>query len=274
VEAAPVGARNVQMSEKIKILVVDDELPVCTSLMRSLEGESYAVDMALSAEEALKEEENAPHDIVITDLMMPGLSGIELLRRVKEKRAATMVIMITGYPSIESAVESIKLGAFDYIPKPFTPNELRSLVNRAVETISYKEREGVGPAEEGAASKPVGAFLCIPQNSWAKVDDRQAVRIGIHHAFLRGIAEIQAIELPHKGESRYQGEACVRIFDSSDHVHKVWTPVSGRILAVNQDVVEDFSKLKKDPYDEGWLMELSPTNLEADLRNLVSMGGA
>ena len=67
---------------------------------------------------------------------------------------------------------------------------------------------------------------------------------------------------------RYQGEACVRIRDGHDMIHKVWTPLSGRVMTVNKDLVEDLGKLEHDPYGEGWLAVLSPTNLESDLENL------
>jgi CheY-like chemotaxis protein/glycine cleavage system H lipoate-binding protein len=262
------------MADKTRILVVDDELPVCKSVTGSLEGDQYVVDMALSAEEALKKQGESPYEVIITDLMMPGLSGMDLLEKVKDSRPGTSVIMITGYPSIKSAVESIKLGAFDYIPKPFTPNDLRSLVARAVESMRYHERERKGTGEDIAGITAPGDLLCIPENSWVRVDERGEVRIGIHHVFVRTIGEIRTIELPQEGEMRYQGEACVRIIDSSDHVHKVWTPVSGRIIAVNQAVVEDYSRLVADPYDEGWLMALTPTNLEGDIKNLVPGTGA
>lgn len=258
------------MADKTRILVVDDELPVCKSVSNSLEGERYAVDMALSAEEALRKEDKSPYEVIITDLMMPGLSGMDLLRTVRDRRPDTRVIMITGYPSIKSAVESIKLGAFDYIPKPFTPNDLRSLVARAVESKHYHEKEKAGTPAEGPGITRPGDVLCIPENSWARVDERGEVRVGVHHIFVRTIGDIQSIELPREGEMRYQGEACARITDSGKYVHKVWTPVSGRIIAVNRDLGEEYSRVVRDPYNQGWLLALTPTDLEADLKNLVS----
>jgi len=120
--------RRIKVSEKFKILVVDDELPVCKSIASALTGDEYTVDTALSGEEALEFQEKKHYDAIIADLMMPGISGLELLKKVKMNRPDTLMIMITGYPSIRTAVEAIKLGAFDYLPKPFTPNDLRSIV--------------------------------------------------------------------------------------------------------------------------------------------------
>ena len=94
------------MNEKAKrrILVVDDEITVCKSIRQSILSDSYEVDMALSGEEALKKDEEKPYDLIITDLMMPGISGLDLLKLLKESRPAVNVIMVTGYPTIKTAV--------------------------------------------------------------------------------------------------------------------------------------------------------------------------
>ena len=117
---------------KKRILVVDDEITVCKSIRQALLNDEYEVDMALSGEEALKKEDDKKYDVVVADLMMPGLSGIDLLRALKAKNSAAKVIMITGYPTMKTTVQSMQIGAFDYLPKPFLPTELRSLVARAI----------------------------------------------------------------------------------------------------------------------------------------------
>ncbi|MCX5800812.1 MAG: response regulator [Candidatus Eisenbacteria bacterium] len=263
------------MAQKVTILVVDDELPVCKSISSALTTEQYTVDMALSAEEALRKEEESRYDVVITDLMMPGLSGMDLLRRLKEKAPDVKIIMITGYPSIKSAVLSIKLGAFDYIPKPFTPSELRALVARALESKRYHEEESTEKGTPGSRRRTKVALpdntYCIPENSWARTEQDGNVRAGVHHVFLRTIENIASIDLPKKDEMRYQGEVCFRVTDSHAHVHKVWTPVSGKVVAVNEALRKDYSKLMEDPYGEGWVLVLKPTCLEEDLNNLTSL---
>jgi DNA-binding response OmpR family regulator len=250
------------MAEPIRILVVDDELPVCKSVSSALAIEDYTVDIALSGEEALEKQAESPYDVVITDLMMPGLSGMDLLRAVMDKRPDTKVIMITGYPSIRSAVEAIRIGAFDYIPKPFTPDELRSLVARALKSKRYHETQKIAP--------PPGIY-CMPENSWAAVEENGMVRIGAHHLFLRTIERVVSVEMPEVGAMRYQGEACARLVDSRGHIHKLWTPVCGVVAAISEDLKDDYSRLTKDPYGEGWLMVLAATDLETDLKNLVQV---
>lgn len=116
------------MSGKIKILIIDDEQVVCDSCERFLSEEGYEVETALNGKEGIGLIEGGDFDIVISDLKMPGVSGMDVLDYVRDNRPDVQVIMITGYSTIANAVESIKKGAADYIPKPFTPDELLSVV--------------------------------------------------------------------------------------------------------------------------------------------------
>jgi len=121
---------------KVKILVVDDEEIVLKSCRKILEGGGHEVFCALSGQEAFVYLEKEPIDLVITDIKMPGMDGMEVLERVKEKYPDILVIMITGYSTVQSAVQAMKLGAFDYIPKPFTPDEVLVVVEKAMEKKS------------------------------------------------------------------------------------------------------------------------------------------
>lgn len=116
-----------------RILVVDDEEIVGESCKRILEEDGYEVETALSGEEALRKMKENPYDIVLTDLKMPGMDGMEVLKTIRKDYPDTIVIMITGFATVETAVESMKLGAFDYIPKPFTPDEVSIVVKKALD---------------------------------------------------------------------------------------------------------------------------------------------
>jgi DNA-binding NtrC family response regulator len=115
-----------------RILVVDDELNICQSCTKILGKLDYEVDYVLNGYDALKMMEAEPFDILITDLKMSSLGGMEVLRRVKDAFPDTPVIVMTGYASVSSAIEVMKMGALDYLPKPFTPDELRAIVRQAV----------------------------------------------------------------------------------------------------------------------------------------------
>ncbi len=127
------GGREVSTS---RILVVDDEMIVCESCKRILEEEGYEVDIALSGKEAFEKMKPNPFDIVITDLKMPGIDGMEVLKTFRKEYPDSIIIMITGFSTVETAVEAMKLGAFDYIPKPFTPDEVTIVVKKAIEKKS------------------------------------------------------------------------------------------------------------------------------------------
>ncbi len=122
-----------QFVDNINIMVVDDEIVMQESCCRVLEKEGYSAHSVGSGEEALEVFDCEPFDLVLLDLKMPGIGGIETLQRLKEMDPGITILIITGYPSIETAVKAIKLGAYDYITKPFNPDELRIAVNRALE---------------------------------------------------------------------------------------------------------------------------------------------
>lgn len=117
---------------KGKILVVDDEDIVRTSCSRTLSPEGYEIRLAKNGAEGLMMASEERFDLVLTDLKMPDMDGIEVLRIIKEKWPETAVIIVTGYQTVDTAVKAIKLGAYDYIEKPFTPDALISAVAEAL----------------------------------------------------------------------------------------------------------------------------------------------
>lgn len=113
------------------ILVIDDEVTVNNSIRKILTKKGYTVDQAVTKDEALEKIEERAYKLVLLDLKIPGVKGLELLKAIRDHRPDTMVIIITGYASIETAVESSRLGAIDYLPKPFTPDEIRDATVKA-----------------------------------------------------------------------------------------------------------------------------------------------
>ncbi|HOO47623.1 MAG TPA: response regulator, partial [Deltaproteobacteria bacterium] len=130
-----------------KILVVDDEIGIRESLQKILEKEGYSVVTASNGEEAFKIIRKGDIDILVTDIRMAGMDGVELLKVSKSVSPFTEVIMITGYASVDTAVDSMKQGAYDYITKPFKKADILKAVHRAIEkqiltmdNIMLKER--------------------------------------------------------------------------------------------------------------------------------------
>lgn len=120
------------MVEKTKILVVDDDEAVRRSHLRCLAGANCTVEAAWDGTGALRAMANHPFDVVLLDLRMPGLDGMAVLRSIKEKWPESEVVIITGYPTIESAKEAVRLGAFDYLAKPVGPDDVINAANGAV----------------------------------------------------------------------------------------------------------------------------------------------
>ena len=124
------------MEENGRILVVEDEHDMLLGLRKILSNQGHNVDIAGTGSAGLKKIEESVFDIVITDLKMPDVDGIEVLRKVKEINSDTMVIVITGYGTVESAVEAMRLGAYDYITKPFDAEHIKMVVRKALKQIS------------------------------------------------------------------------------------------------------------------------------------------
>ncbi len=120
------------MKGKANVLVVDDEKTVCRSCKKILTQEGYNVDVASSGKEALNKIKRDGFDVVITDWKMSEIDGLELARRIKRENPNIAVILITGYPSLETSIEAIRSGVSDYVPKPFTPEELSDVMVRAL----------------------------------------------------------------------------------------------------------------------------------------------
>lgn len=122
-------------AELIRVLVVDDERDIREGSERILSRLGFQLQTAARGDEALQIFERVRPGIILLDLKMPGLDGMEVLGRIKEKDPEILVIVITGYATVETAIEAMKQGAYDFIPKPFEPDQLRIVVNRAAEKI-------------------------------------------------------------------------------------------------------------------------------------------
>ncbi|MBN2126004.1 MAG: response regulator [Deltaproteobacteria bacterium] len=129
-------------NRKGKVLVIDDEQIVLDSVCRILADSGMEVDVSLSGRDGLAMALERPYDIVLTDIRMADLGGMVVLRDIKRAKPTLPVVMITGYASVRSAVQAMKLGAADYLEKPFTPEELTGTVASAMQDAGTREPEG------------------------------------------------------------------------------------------------------------------------------------
>jgi len=130
--------------EKKKVLVIDDERIVLDSITKILKEENFTVDVFMSGRQGLAAATQDDYDLVLTDLRMPDIGGMRILRDVKRLKPAVPVVMITGFGTVKSAVQAMKLGAAEYLEKPFSPDQLVKTVNTALQIAATREPEDQG----------------------------------------------------------------------------------------------------------------------------------
>ncbi|MFW6281072.1 MAG: response regulator [Halanaerobium sp.] len=125
-----------------KILIVDDEKNIRLTLKTALTKAGYEVETAVNGEDGLKKVKEDNFPVILLDMKMPGMDGIQFLKELKNENIDTKVILITGYGSVETAVETLKLGAIDYLRKPFKPEEIIEIVEDVFKRYEFEKSEG------------------------------------------------------------------------------------------------------------------------------------
>src|SRR3972149_6472339 len=158
-------------NEVAHILVVDDEGAIRYSVSKTLQRVGYTVHEAASGEEALDMMKKQDYDVVLTDIRMPGLTGVELLKRIKDAAPDSIVILMTGYASLGTAVESLRLGAHDYLIKPSSARDIRQSVARGVERAhNLKRRRALLDAIRSNVSELTRADLDVVKAALEDMD--------------------------------------------------------------------------------------------------------
>ncbi|MFW6007239.1 MAG: response regulator [Halanaerobiales bacterium] len=136
------------MSEENKILIIDDEKNIRMTLEKTLTGAGYEVETAFNGEEGIQKLKEDNYPVILLDMKLPGMNGIDVLKKIKDLDYHSKVIMITGYGTIDTAVETMKLGAVDYLRKPFKPEEILDLVDKVFDRYQLEEKEEGNNFEE------------------------------------------------------------------------------------------------------------------------------
>lgn len=123
---------------KEKVLIVDDELFVRELLMEFLSKQDFEVLLAESGEKAIEIAKSTPAEVALVDLKMPGIDGLKTMQEIKKLSPSTLTIIMTGYPTIETSIEALRSGAYDYVVKPFKLNELKNIIDRALNEYRLK----------------------------------------------------------------------------------------------------------------------------------------
>jgi CheY-like chemotaxis protein/glycine cleavage system H lipoate-binding protein len=259
------------MSALRDILVIEDEPAVSRAVVMVCDAEGMTVTPVDRADDGLRSLERDAHRLVLCDIMMQGLDGFGLLEELSRRGNTTPVVMMTGYSTMENAVRSLSAGAVDYLPKPFTADELLTVIRRSLRVDALLKADQAGPVQGGA----IGFVTCpasyhrLGNVSWVVMEDEGPAKIGVNDLFLKAIEGVGRIELNRAGEDLVQGVPCAVVTAPNGSEHGIMCPMDGKILEVNSEAQSNPSLIEKDPYFRGWLYRILPSNPENNLQWLI-----
>ena len=264
------------MKTDADILVIDDEQVILDAVTRICTSEGFRVATVADAESAVTMLEERTYGIILCDIMMPRMDGFTFLKIAREKAPSTPVIMATGYSTVENAVRALTVGAVDYIPKPFTFDELKSAVQRG---LRYRRiREELSSSASGTTADGTLVVPCPPRysrlghTSWVALRDDGTATVGVTHLFVRTIEQLVSVETVEPDGELIQGTACAQIGTLDGLLHPVLSPISGRIVEVNAELKSFPAIIEKDPYFTGWLYHAIPLDVEYEVARLQPCG--
>jgi len=254
------------------ILIIDDEEVIVNAINMIAKFNEYTTVSATNPKEALRLLEETTFKLIITDIMMPEMDGFQFLDIVNEKNNNTPVIMTTGYSTLENAVQALNNGAMAFVPKPFTLEELTSVFKRGMEYVKIFDHLSSENSEDDLLS----IIPCPPKyyrlgyDSWMNEEYEGTVKIGVTDLFLNSVDNINSVELMSVDENIHQGNASLKVIDANENIHQVLAPISGKIINVNEKILENVNLLAKDPYFDGWIYTVIPFSLEGEVEKLTS----
>lgn len=264
---------NFSMSESTKILVIDDELVIIDAVIKICKLENYLVDSALTVKNAIDKINKNLYEILLCDIMMPDGDGFQILEAIQSKNIDAQLIMMTGYSTVENAVNSLYQGAIDFIAKPFTVDELLSSLFRAkrIKTLLKQQRE-YSENKQNVKLYYVDCpmkYFRLGYSSWLFEERDGSVLVGVCDIFLKAIESVVDIELYLPEDEISQGINCMTIKSENDRIHKILSPISGRIIEVNPKLKTNPNLIEKDPYFEGWVYRVIPADFGYEQKKLV-----
>jgi CheY-like chemotaxis protein/glycine cleavage system H lipoate-binding protein len=263
---------------KARILCVDDETVILDSFRKILVLDGYSVDTVENGKEALGLIQTHSYDFVFTDLKMPEMDGVEVTKAVKHIRPDIDVIIITGYATVETAVECMKYGAMDYVEKPFTEDELLEFIKKShikredkinktlkpkVQITQFKE---TGGAKSPEFQIPGGVFISNG-HCWANVSEDGSAKVGLDDFAKKVIGKIDAVELPNLGMTVKKGQSLFTIEQGTRNI-SFKSPVSGKVKEVNKFINEEIDSLNITSYDQNWICEIDADELDSEIPSL------
>lgn len=263
---------------KARILCVDDEEVILGSFRKILVLDGYSVDTVETGQEALGLIQKHHYDFVFTDLKMPLMDGVEVCKSVKHLRPDIDVIIITGYASVETAVETMKYGALDYVQKPFTEDELIAFVKKSLIKRQDKIQKQLKPkvhithlpaSDDFYKSEfaiPGGVFIS-KNHTWVSMNQEGIAKVGIDDFAKKLIGKVTSIELPNLGMNVKAGQPLFTIKQGNRSV-TFTSPVTGKVSQVNTLLADNVDALDVTPYERNWVCALDAENLDNEIKEM------
>ncbi len=261
---------------KAKILCVDDEEVILGSFRKILVLDGYSVDTVETGQEALGLIQTHHYDFLFTDLKMPMMDGVEVTKSVKHMRPDIDVIIITGYASVETAVETMKYGAMDYVQKPFTEDELLEFVKKTLIKRQDRIQKQLKPLVhithvpassefvKGEFSIPGGVFIS-KNHTWVSMNQEGIAKVGIDDFAKKLIGRVSAIELPNLGMQVKAGQPLFTVKQGNRTV-SFNSPVSGKVSQINTLLKDNVTALDVTPYERNWVCAFDPDNIDNEIK--------
>lgn len=257
------------MNEQSEILIIDDEQVVVDSVIKIGEISGYKVDYSMDAKAALEKIPEHNYQLIICDIMLPEMDGFQFVNEMQSRHNRTPIVITTGYSTMENAVKSLQLGAIDFIPKPFTFDEMTSIMKRGVKYKTLIDADAKRSGSLFYVPCPP-RYFCLGYSCWLNTDYDGTVLIGATDAFLKTIENIKSIELLERDEAVNQASSAAKIICEDESVHQLYSAISGRIIDRNEKLLNDISLLEKDPYFNGWLYRIIPSEYDYEIKLLAS----
>jgi CheY-like chemotaxis protein/glycine cleavage system H lipoate-binding protein len=263
---------------KAKILCVDDEEVILGSFRKILVLDGYSVDTVETGQEALGLIQKHHYDFLFTDLKMPLMDGVEVCKSVKHLRPDIDVVIITGYASVETAVETMRYGAMDYVQKPFTEDELIAFVQKALIKRQDKIQKQLKPKvhithvpasddfTQGEFAIPGGVFIA-KNHTWVSMNQAGIAKIGIDDFAKKLIGRVYSVELPNLGMNVKAGQPLFTIKQGNRSI-TFNSPVSGKVSQINTILKDNIDALDITPYERNWVCALDAENLDNEIKGM------